>query len=215
MSHICRLSTPQVSLHAVGTPVIIRNQSLFDDFVRLANLYQMAFPDFEDKVIINSYDSAVDAALTFFCMVEDQYFPLEHMWDWDDCYENYEGTIRRWLRQIPVRVVGHDQELQPMRMTEPKALLTRLSKVGNYSDTATKHKKVLRYQYPEWGWDVLSEFSLSRVIETLDEMILPPPFDKLPALVRYITGESNTYFLDYTLLIGRTTSCGMNSILAG
>ena len=180
-------------------PVIIRNQSLFDDFVQLANLYQMAGLD-TVEMTINSLDSAVDAALYFFCMIEEQYFPLEHMWDWDDVFDNYEGTIRRWLIYIPVQVVGHDQGLEPIHMTEPKALLARLERVGNYSHVAQKHKQVLRCQYPDWEWgDLLDTFQLGQVIEELEEMFLPPPFDKLPALVKRITHQTGTYFLDYTL----------------
>ena len=96
MSHLIRLS-PTIRLPCVpptgnrkcaepltiknpSDPVIIRNQSLFDDFVQLANLYQMAGLD-TVEMTINEIDSAVDAALLFFCMIEEQYFPLEHMWD--------------------------------------------------------------------------------------------------------------------------------------
>ncbi len=185
-------------LHAKA-PMIIRNQSLFDDFVRLANLYKMAFPDFQDEVTINSYDSAAGAAKTLFCMVEDEHFPLEHMWDWDDDIDNYEGTIRRWLTYIPAKAVGHGELLNPMQQTPPKALLTRLNQVGNNSSVAKKHKQVLKGEYPGWEWgDVLDTFQLIGVIDILDEMIIPPPLDKLPALIRYMNHETGTYFLDYT-----------------
>lgn len=201
MSHLILLApTQKPPPPQQGAPVIIRSQSLFDDFLQIANLYQMAFPDYQTTLKIGEIESVVDAARSFFCMVEDQYFPLEHMWDWDDSSSNYQSTIRRWIYQVPVKVVGHDQGLSPIHMTSPKELLARLSQVGNYSDEANKHKQVLRYQYPEWEWgDLLDTFRLSQVIEELDDMFLPSPFDRLPALVKYMTHETGTYFLDYTI----------------
>ncbi|MGB0383659.1 MAG: hypothetical protein ACPGWR_02455 [Ardenticatenaceae bacterium] len=199
MSHLIRFEpTDKPPPHA--SQVIIKDQSLLADIMRLANLYQLAFPDYTLEISINSLETWVDTAFSFFCMIEDQYFPLEHMWEWDDLFDNYEETIKPWLTQIPVKVVGLDWELDPVNIIEPKALLVRLEKVGNYSDVAMKHKQMLRYQYPGWEWDgLLNTFRLSQVISTLDEMILPPPFDKLPALVKYMAHESNTYFLDYTV----------------
>lgn len=199
MSHLIRfkpLMRPQPHPKA---PEIIKDQALFDDFLQLANLYQMAFPNYQTTLRIAEVSEAVDAALSFFCMIEDQYFPLEHMWDWSDNYNRY-SKIRTWIYQVPVKVVGHDQEISPIHMTSPKELLTRLQRVGNNSDEADKHKQMLKYQYPEWEWgDLLDEFQLSQVIEELDDIFLPSPFDRLPALVKYMTHETGTYFLDYTI----------------
>ncbi len=198
MSHIYRLS-PQRILGQKQSPVIIKDQALFDDLLRLANLYQMTNCDFLLEVKINEMKSIADAAVIFFSMIENKYFPLKHMWEGDDVYDNYDETIKHWLEYIPVRALGVDWELEPMYMSEPKALLTRLSQVGNNSPTARKRKQALMYQYPHWSWDgLLDVFHLSQVIDVLDEMFLPPPFNRVPALVRLLNHKTGTYFLDYT-----------------
>ncbi len=199
MSRIIRLSPARKPTSYLAKPIMIGNQSLFSDMIRLANLYHMAFPLETLELKINSWDSVVDGALEFFYMIEDQYFPLEHMWDWDDCFDNYAATIQPWLEIIPVKVLGPDRRSRPESMIEPKALLARLNRVGGHSASACKHKQVLLCQYPDWVWgELLDTFKLSPVIEVLDQMILPPPFEKLPALVKYMSHETGTYFLDYT-----------------
>lgn len=198
MSHLIRFKPVPVRQWHAARPVMIKNEALFVDFVQLANLYKMTFPNFYIEMKIGSEEEAIDTALTLFSMVEDKYFPLEHMWEWSDKCDYDE--VRTWIYQIPIKVIGHDGELEPAHMIEPKALLARLSLVGNYSDAARRHKQVLKCQYAGWEWgDLLDVFRLSQVIETLDDMFLPPPFDKLPALVKYMTGETGTYFLDYGL----------------
>ena len=138
--------------------------------------------------------SITEAALSFFIMIEEKYFPLEHMREWHNSLNEYNETIKPWLYDIPVKVIGLDWGLEPKNMNEPQALLMRLASVGNYSKQAEKHKQVLHFEHPEWEWDgLLNTFKLSRVIRDLEEMILPPPFNKLPALVKYVTHETNTY----------------------
>lgn len=182
-----------------ATSVIIKNQPIFDDLLRLVNVYKMTSADFDLEVEINSCKSVVDAALRLFYYVEDNCFPLESVWEFDEVYSSYDEAIRPWLTYIPVKVVGLDWDIEPIHMTEAGALLTRLSQVGNNSPTANRHKQVLKYQYPDWDWgQLLDTFSLSKVIDTLDDLILPPPFEKLPALIRYMNHETGTYFLDYT-----------------
>ena len=198
MSHIYRLS-PQRIPARTETPVIIRNQPIFDDLLRLVNLYKIAGAYFDLEIEINSCKSVIDAALRLFYYVEDNFFPLESVWEFDDVYNGYDEAIKPWLTDIPIKVLGLDWELEPINMTSVGALLTRLSQVGNQSPAAKRHKQVLMYQYPSWQWgDLLDEFRLSQVTLALDEMFLPPPLGKLPALIRYMNHETGTYFLDYT-----------------
>ena len=84
---------------------------------------------FDLKVEINSCKSVINAALRLFYYVEDNCFPLESVWEFDEAYNNYHETIKPWLADIPVKVVGLDWELEPMHMTSAGALLTRLSQV--------------------------------------------------------------------------------------
>lgn len=199
MSRIIRFRPARQPASPQIEHVIIADESLFNDMIRLANLYHMAFPLKKLELKINSWDSVVDGALEFFYMIEDKYFPLEHMWDWDDVFHNYAATIQPWLEIIPVKALGPDWGSPPEIMIEPKELLARLDRVGNNSALANKHKQVLLHRYPNWAWgDLLDAFKLSPVIEILDQMILPPPFDKLPVLVKYMSHETDTYFLDYT-----------------
>ena len=177
--------------------------------MQLAQLYRMAFPVkhgqyFGQLINLSSRsgtaESITDAALSFFTRIEEECFPLEHMWEWHDSLNDYGENIKPWLYDIPVKVIGLDWGLEPKNMNEPQGLLMRLASVGNYSKQAEKHKQVLMFEHPEWEWDgLLNTFKLSHIIPILEEMILPPPFNKLPALVKYVTHETDTYFLDYTI----------------
>ena len=202
MYHLIKIKPSKIQTTqrtTIKRPTTIKDQELWEDVIQLANLYNMAFPDVHLRVEINSIVSLINAALSFLYAINEECFPLTRVWEWLSELDDYNATVKRWLYNIPLTAMGLDWDISPKRLNEPMALLVRLESVSS----SRTHKQVLMFEYREWEWDgLLDTFKLNRVIPVLEDedLILPPPFDKLPALVKYVTRETDTYFLDYARL---------------
>lgn len=203
MSHLIQL-TPTRQPPRVQRLRLTRH---FQTLIQLAKLHQIAFPDREHQedhwLKIDSDLSVVDAIMTFLQEVDEHHFPLTEVWGWVGSglqESNVDENLIPWLYQIPVLAMGFDEETSPDDHPGVIELLMRLTSVRGNSLAAQTHKQILHLIYPEWEWNnLLDTFSLSPLIPTLEQMRLLPPFHHLPSLVKVVTHETDTFFLDFTM----------------
>ncbi len=135
------------------------------------------------------------------------YFPLNPIWQWHEQEDNYYVSkdgypIHPWLFEIPVKPVGYiSHDVEPETYGKAVALVTRLGWMGSYQEIARTHIEALRSNHP-WDFSDLDSIRLTPLIPILGQMNLPAPLDGLPALIKMVQHDTDTFFLDACSLCG-------------
>lgn len=185
------------------TPILlsVEIKRLIPTVMRLVRLYQVAFPDRQPLIQINNRESIIKALIDFLNLVDIHHFPLNPIWQWheeeDNYYVNQDGyPIHPWLFEIPVKVVGYaSHDIEPETYGKAVAFITRLGWVGGIKEIALSHKEKLFGNHP-WDFGNLDSFRLTPLIPILEKMDLAAPLDGLPALIKMVQHDTDTFFLD-------------------
>lgn len=192
------------------TPILlsVEIKRLIPTVMRLVRLYQVAFPDRQPTIQINSKEDIIKALVDFLSLVDIHHFPLNPLWQWYEEEDNYcvsqDGyPIHPWLFEMPVRPVGYvSHDIEPETYGEAVAFITRLGWLGGIEEIALPHKKKLFGNHLTWDWSDLDSLRLTPLIPILEQMNLPAPLDGLPALIKMVQHNTDTFFLDACSLCG-------------